>query len=198
MKINPSLVCERVGDDVVVLDSEHSTVVTLTGDRANVVAQLLMGTSVHRSMPGVAELVKQGVLLDEEGNLSRRTLVTTGAVIGAGGVVAMSLPATANASSQTITELTADGSYEFKNLNEGQNYTFWVELSELPDDFPDPDSGVLTVDSREGAYQPSVSTRYEWIVTYPQEALVIGGDKEGILLVGTYRVTVTFSEVLDD
>ena len=41
MKISPSVVCEPVGDDVIVLDSENSAVVTLTGDSAVLVTRLL-------------------------------------------------------------------------------------------------------------------------------------------------------------
>ncbi len=106
MKINPSVVCELVGDDVVVLDSGNSAVVTLTGDSAKVVKRLLAGESVSATEPGVDELLSQGIILSTSPNgLSRRSLVTTGAAAGAGGIFAMTLPAAANSSSTTqVTE----------------------------------------------------------------------------------------------
>jgi hypothetical protein len=100
MKINPSVVCEQVGDDVVVLDSENSAVVTLTGDNAKIVRLVLAGENLSETEPGVAELLAQGVLVSESSSgLSRRSLVMSGAAVGVGGVVALSLPAAANASS---------------------------------------------------------------------------------------------------
>ena len=100
MKINPSVVCELVGDDVVVLDSENSAVVTLTGDGAGVVRRVLAGDKVSESDSGVDELLAQGVLVSESPNgLSRRSLVMSGAAVGFGGALALSLPAAASASS---------------------------------------------------------------------------------------------------
>ena len=100
MKINPSVVCELVGDDVVVLDSENSAVVTLTGDSAGVVRRVLAGGKVSEGVPGVTELLSSGVLVSESSSgLSRRSLVMSGAAVGVGGVLALSLPAAASASS---------------------------------------------------------------------------------------------------
>jgi len=100
MKINPSVVCELVGDDVVVLDSGNSAVVTLTGDSAGVVKRLLAGETVSHTEPGADELVAQGIIVSTSPNgLSRRSLVTTGAAVGAGGIFAMTLPSAANSSS---------------------------------------------------------------------------------------------------
>jgi len=100
MKINSSVVCELVGDDVVVLDSENSAVVTLTGDSAKAVKRVLAGEKVSHTEPGVDELLSQGIILSTSPNgLSRRSLVTTGVAVGAGGIFALSLPAAANSSS---------------------------------------------------------------------------------------------------
>jgi len=100
MKINPSVVCELVGDDVVVLDSENSAVVTLTGDSAGVVRRILAGEKVSEGVPGVTELLASRVLVSESpSGLSRRSLVMSGAAVGVGGVLALSLPAAAGASS---------------------------------------------------------------------------------------------------
>jgi len=107
VKINPSVVCELVGDDAVVLDPENSAVVTLTGDSAVVVRRLLAGDTVSDTEPGVDKLLRQGIVLAASSNgLSRRSLVATGAAVGAGGIFALSLPAAANSSSPGgVTEL---------------------------------------------------------------------------------------------
>lgn len=100
MKINPSVVCEQVGDDVVVLDSENSAVLTLTGDSAAVVRRLLAGETVSDTEPGLQELLAQGVLVVESSKgPSRRGLLVAGASLAAGSVVALSLPNAAMAAS---------------------------------------------------------------------------------------------------
>jgi len=103
VKINPSVVCEQVGDDVLVLDSVNSAVVTLTGDSAVLVTRLLAGETVLDTEPGVDKLLVQGVLVSESSKgLSRRSLVMSGVAVGAGGALALSLPAAANASSASL------------------------------------------------------------------------------------------------
>jgi len=100
MKTNPNVVCEQVGNDVLVLDPENLAVVTLTGDSAGVVKRLLAGDNVSDTEPGVDELLSQGIIVSTSLNgLSRRSLLTTGAAVGAGGIFALSLPAAANSSS---------------------------------------------------------------------------------------------------
>jgi hypothetical protein len=100
MKINPNVVCELVGDDVVVLDPENLAVVTLAGDSAGVVRRVLAGEKVSEGDSGVDELLAQGVLVSESSiGLSRRSLVMSGAAVGVGGAFALSLPAAASASS---------------------------------------------------------------------------------------------------
>ena len=100
MKIRSNLVCEEMGNDVVVLDSGLQSVVSVSGVGASVIKRLLAGEPLGEDEPGVAELVAQGILVTEEPNaVSRRTLMVSGAAIGAGGIVALSLPGVAMASS---------------------------------------------------------------------------------------------------
>ena len=100
MKIKPSIVCEEVGDDVVVLDSQSQSVVSVSGVGGSVIKRMLAGEPVGKDEPGVSELVDQGILVTEESNtVSRRTLMVSGAAMGAGGIVALSLPGVAMASS---------------------------------------------------------------------------------------------------
>jgi len=112
VKINPSVVCEQVGDDVVVLDSENSAVLTLTGDSAAVVRRLLAGETISDTEPGLQELLAQGVLVVESSKgPSRRGLLLAGASVAVGTVVALSLPSAAMAASAGLPApiLTPDG-----------------------------------------------------------------------------------------
>lgn len=103
MKVNPNIVCEQVGDEIVVLDSGSSSVVSITGHNATVVKRMLAGELVGEDEPGVSELRAQGILIDEtSGGLSRRSLMMGGVAIGAGGVLALSLPSAAHASSVSL------------------------------------------------------------------------------------------------
>jgi hypothetical protein len=136
MKINPSLVCELVGDDVVFLDPEKSAVVTLTGDSAVVVRRLLAGDTVSDTEPGVDKLLSQRIVIaPSSSGLSRRSLVATGAAVGAGGIFALSLPAAANSSSpgepiEPSPQLSLPAP-EF----ELSDSTYWYGYSDQGDDF---------------------------------------------------------------
>lgn len=101
MQLNPKMTFEKVGADILVLDGTATSVMSITGERAHVVRQLLDSRQVGSNDDGVDELVRLGVILPGASNaVSRRSLVAAGAAIGASGVVALGLPAAANASSQ--------------------------------------------------------------------------------------------------
>ena len=103
MKIHPDIVAELVGDEIVVLDSRSSSVVSITGRSASTVKRLLSGEVVGKDDPGVSDLLAQGILIPEESDrLTRRSLMMGGAAIGAGGVLALSLPSAAHASSVSL------------------------------------------------------------------------------------------------
>jgi hypothetical protein len=85
---------------VVLLHGESQSVLAISGVGASVIKRLLAGEPVGEDEPGVAELVNQGILVTEESNtVSRRILMVSGAAMGAGGIVALSLPVAAFASS---------------------------------------------------------------------------------------------------
>lgn len=85
--------CEEIGDDVVVLDGESQSVLTVSGVGAAVFKRMLAGELVREDELGVAELVAQGIIVAEVAStVSRRTLIVSGAAMGAGGIVALSLP----------------------------------------------------------------------------------------------------------
>ena len=100
MKLNPALVLERVGDDVIALDSQKSLVLTFSGQHARVLGHVLDGTDVSEDEQAVQDLLSQGVLVESEtASLTRRTMLVSGSAVAASGALVFALPATANASS---------------------------------------------------------------------------------------------------
>ena len=105
MKINPAFLFERVGHQVVVLDSTTQTVIAVSDDSARVLSDLRNGVEVSSDAPGMAELIDQGIVLSAStSQLSRRSLFVAGGAVGAGSVLALGLPAAAVASSLTPTK----------------------------------------------------------------------------------------------
>jgi hypothetical protein len=102
MGIHPNCVCEEVNDGVVVLHKDSQVVLHVTGEKASLVKRLLAGEVVGENEPEVSELIHQGILVTQTPNeVSRRTLILSGTVLGAGGIMAMSLPGVAVASSSS-------------------------------------------------------------------------------------------------
>jgi hypothetical protein len=100
LRIHPTLVAEEVGNDVVVMDSETQSVLSISGIPASVIKRVLAGEPVEGKESGVSELVSQGILVTEAAStVSRRTLMVSGAAMSVGGVLALSLPVAAFASS---------------------------------------------------------------------------------------------------
>jgi hypothetical protein len=96
-------VCEEVNDGVVVLHKDSQVVLHVTGEKASLVKRLLAGEVVAENEPGVSELIHQGILVTQTSNtVSRRTLILSGTVLGSGGIMAMSLPGVALASSSGL------------------------------------------------------------------------------------------------
>ena len=105
MKINPAFLFERVGHQVVVLDSTTQTVIAVSDDSARVLGDLRNGVEVSSDAPGMLELIDQGIVLSAStSQLSRRSLFVAGGAVGAGSVLALGLPAAAAASSPETTD----------------------------------------------------------------------------------------------
>jgi hypothetical protein len=100
MKLNQAITFEKVGDEILAFDVAGSSVLSITGPGALVVGRLLDGGAVGKDDEGVDELIDVGVILPEvSGLVSRRSLVTAGAALGATGVLVLGLPTAAYASS---------------------------------------------------------------------------------------------------
>ena len=99
MNVSPEVVCEQLGDEFVVVSTSSSSAMSVTGESATALRRVLDGDTPAGDDPGVQQLVDQGIILVSPSGLSRRSLVLGVTAAAAGGVVALSLPPAAYASS---------------------------------------------------------------------------------------------------
>lgn len=99
MNVSPEVVCEQLGDEFVVVSTSSSSAMSVTGESATALRRVLDGDTPAGDDPGVQQLVDQGIILVPPSGLSRRSLVLGVTAAAAGGVVALSLPPAAYASS---------------------------------------------------------------------------------------------------
>ncbi len=97
MSIAPGVIVEMVGDDLVVMVPESTEVIRLSGDAAQLVRAIHDGLPVLPS-EAVTELIDRGILVSHTG-MSRRGLITAGAIGAGAGVAALAMPSVASASS---------------------------------------------------------------------------------------------------
>ena len=107
VRLAPDVICELVGDQVVVLIPARSEVISLSGAQAEIVRRLQEGQTLSGSDDAhVRELIAAGVAVTD---MSRRSLlVGSGLAVGAG-MTAMSLPAVAVSSSASIFPVSEGG-----------------------------------------------------------------------------------------
>jgi hypothetical protein len=92
---------EQVGDDLMVVVPGRSDVMRLSGHTADIVHDVVSGTSVHVEDPAVADLIDLGILTSP--GLSRRGLIKAGAISAGAGVAVLAMPGVAAASSDEPT-----------------------------------------------------------------------------------------------
>jgi hypothetical protein len=90
------VVVEHVGDDVLVMVPDTTTVYTLSGDQAHLITRIVAGEKIPQT-DATKELLQLGVLTPNSG-VSRRGVLTAGA-LGAG-IVMLAMPSVAVASSE--------------------------------------------------------------------------------------------------
>jgi len=100
MSIAPGVIVENVGDDVVVMLPESTEVIRLSGDAAQLVRAIHNGQLVVPSET-VTELINRGILVSQTG-MSRRGLITAGAIGAGAGVAALAMPGVAAAASEPV------------------------------------------------------------------------------------------------
>ena len=150
----PGVLVENVGDNVMVSLPDHSEVLSLTGDMAEIVVALRDGEEVSPSNgEALAELERRGVItLSYSKGVSRRQILTAGAAGVTGGVLALSMPAAAAASSfvcpvvtgeinQLLPRTVNDVEVWRLRMSDGTSSadafsprgTYWLEIFESPD-----------------------------------------------------------------
>jgi len=93
----PGVIVERVGDDLMVIVPGNNDVVSLSGRPADVLADVQEGRVVDPSEPALKTLNDLGIVTSP--GMSRRGLITAGALGAGAGVVMLSMPAAAAAGS---------------------------------------------------------------------------------------------------
>ena len=144
----PGVLVENFGDNVVVALPGQSEVLSLTGEMAEIVVALRDQHDLPRSNPdALTELERWGVItLSDYSGLSRRQILTAGAAGLTGGVLALSLPIAAAASSFVCPVVTGElTGFTKSSLNSVQTWrvnlspdfspfgTYWLEVFKSPD-----------------------------------------------------------------
>jgi len=98
--ITPGVIVERVGDDLMVIVPGTTDVVSLSGRPAEVLLDVQAGREVDPSDPALKSLNDLGIVTSP--GMSRRGLITAGALGAGAGVVMLSMPAAAAAESRLV------------------------------------------------------------------------------------------------
>jgi hypothetical protein len=101
MSIAPGVIVENVGDDVVVMLPESTEVIRLSGDAAQLVRAIHAGDVSVLPSHTVTELLERGILISQAG-MSRRGVLTAGAIGASAGLAALSMPTVAAAASAPV------------------------------------------------------------------------------------------------
>ena len=97
VSVTPGVIVERVGDDLMVIIPGNTDVVSLSGRVADILLDVKAGKTVDSNDPAVHDLITLGVLTAP--GMSRRGLITAGAIGAGAGITMMAMPAAAASSS---------------------------------------------------------------------------------------------------
>ena len=95
VSVTPGVIVERVGDDLMVIIPGNTDVVSLSGRVADILLDVKAGKTVDSNDPAVHDLITLGVLTAP--GMSRRGLITAGAIGAGAGIAIMAMPAAAAA-----------------------------------------------------------------------------------------------------
>jgi len=98
LSIAPGVIIEHVGADVMVMVPGSSEVIKLSGDAAHTIRNIQTGDVSFLPSETVSELVDRGIVVSQAG-MSRRGLITAGALGAGAGIALLSMPAAAASSS---------------------------------------------------------------------------------------------------
>jgi hypothetical protein len=130
------VVIEPVGDDVVVMTPGNSQVLRLNGTSAELVKRVINGESIDAPSEDVINLIQSGVL-EMSGGMSRRGLITAGAVGVGAGMSMLAMPSAAMAASIQRIPLTG-GWVNFGSPPPEGEYAFEINTYDGRFTFPDP------------------------------------------------------------
>jgi hypothetical protein len=95
--VSRGVVCERVGDELMIVVPGRTEVVKLTGEAADVFLDVQAGKTPHVSVTLTSELEALGII--EAAGMSRRGLIKAGAIGAGAGIAVLAMPSVAAANS---------------------------------------------------------------------------------------------------
>jgi len=182
--IAPGVIIENVGDEVVVFTSESAEAIKLSGPVAQTVVAIQAGKAVDASATGVSDLVELGII--RSAGMSRRGLITAGAVGAGAGIAMLSMPAAAAASSPTGLQVTS-AEYELSGMF---GWLFTAQISGLT---VVPAQAILTFTYEGTPYTGNRNSRPLGTLQWSLDPLLnFTGDILGSMDVDGEQLTATF------
>jgi hypothetical protein len=131
--IASGVVMEQVGDDLLVFTPKYREAVKLSGSIADTLLAIQAGNPVDESSASVSDLTELGII--EAGGLSRRGLITAGAVGAGAGIAMLSMPAAVAASSPAPSQGSSGSGVQVSSATyeqqSGPGWVFTVQVSGL-------------------------------------------------------------------
>lgn len=145
-KIADGVLVETIGQEVMVMVPGVTEFISLTGDAASLVREVQAGLVASASHPALAELIDLGILSIPSG-MSRRGLITAGAIGASAGIAVMAMPNVAVAAS--VQRIAIKGTYKSGTGRFGAYWYFEISSeSGLGDEFfpqPAPSSNASDI-----------------------------------------------------
>jgi hypothetical protein len=196
LSIAPGVIIEHVGDEVVVFTSESSETIKLSGPVAQTVVAIQAGKAIDASATGVSDLMELGII--RSAGMSRRGLITAGAVGAGAGIAMLSMPAAAAAGSANKFAVES----ALWDAGGGSPIFFQVFFNPVPP-AGTPDPSPITV-TRDGA--GSFSAQFVefsdrgpfalWEVPSSDVSPALSGPVQGTFTLDEEPYTVTFDELM--
>jgi hypothetical protein len=189
MSIAPGVIVEMVGNDVVVMVPESAEVIRLSGDAAHTIRAIHAGDVSVLPSHIVDELLEGGILISQAG-MSRRGVLTAGALGAGAGIAALTMPSVAAASSPVTSAVSLNGFLSagrwtetpgaYENIEEtlgiSGSATPWVATIELLEDPPYSSEGLSNDDPVRDGSTPMAGTLSTGGKTYDAYLYVYDGD----------------------
>ena len=136
VRLAKGVVTEQVGGDLLVVVPGNFDVLRLTGEAASTLSKIQSGVGIDLTSPVLRELFARGIVVNP--GISRRGLITSGAIGAGAGIAVLALPGIAAASSG------GDGGPLL--LTPNVTYDVWSTTTGVPVvDGPGRDMTILTV-----------------------------------------------------